>query len=800
MWRCALRAGGSRLGHNCRPSLLARAFSSGTRFDAIQQQLDEMRGVAGTFGGDHAVYHAVAEAQTGRTLHRLSEGHSGMTDEYKVPALVSHLQNPETQKVWEKISSLNPLGMDSLRPSISATPANMEVPEIMAKLRRDGDIVNPDGSIRVVKVAIDPVWDIPRLAEAVGAPEAELRARLVDWTQNPSLADPANNIFLPAIGGTTVYIIGDPSAIHDPSREVACRPHDECNGSDVFGTDICTCRPYLAYAIQDSVETAQRGGVGIIAYYRKEGRALGEVTKFRVYNSRKYQVGGDRADTYFEQTANIAGIEDARVQQLMPDALRFLGIKKIDRLLSMSKDKYEALLGADIEIAKRVSLPESWVPAGATVEITAKIAAGYNGFQPEVGTEASDKGQLWTLDAVRERSHRLLEIGLQDQLPNFAIDMSKLDDTADKVLDSVRTRYPTMDIPIHSRMRHFESGGVDRVRDLEMIWARNNVDSMEAARRKIDLIVISVLLDAGAGAAWRYDDASGSSYSRSEGLAVASYDMFSNGVFSSQGNENPHVVDADAILALDLATLSNGFKITTDNQMAGLEGRLDVLHRLGVAMQTNHQIFLRNGSFRPGNILDHVLRETLAANPVDENRLSMRVLWKGVVEGLGEVFPDPSGQGLGDCWHHSALGEKGSPEAMVPFHKLTQWLTYSLIEPFGEFGIHFVDNYLLTGLAEYRNGGLFIDSGVLVPRDPSVFDIEHDVSSELIIEWRALTVALLDKTAERVWDRLGISQQQMTLAQILEGGTWAAGRELAFAKRPSTGDPPIRINSTGDTF
>jgi len=526
--------------------------------------------------------------------------------------------------------------------------------------------------------------------------------------------------------------------------------------------------------------------------------------KFRVYNSRKYQVGGDRPDTYFEQTANIAGIEDARVQQLMPDALRFVGVTKIDRLLSMSKDKYDALTKANIEIGQRVSLPESWVPANATVEITAKIAAGYNAFQPELGEGGSaepEHDHLWTLDAVRERSHRLLDIGVAGQLPNFKVDIGKLDAAVDQVLDTISNNYPTLDIPIHSRMRHFESGGFNRMRDLELGWSRDGIDAMEAVRRKIDLVVVSVLLDAGAGAGWKYhEQARDSTYMRSEGLAVASYDMFRNGLFST--TDGGHTADADALLAINLAQISEGFQISDTNPMVGLEGRTEVLHKLGVAMQTNHHIFQRNDTFRPGNILDHVLRETLVAKAAgqSDNRTSLRVLWKSVVEGLGEVFPDPSGKNLGDCWHHPSLGEPDNLEAMIPFHKLTQWLTYSLIEPFSEFGIKFVDNYLLTGLAEYRNGGLFVDSGVLVPRDPSVFDDEHLVSSELVVEWRGLTVALLDKSAERIWDRLGVSQQKMPLAQILEGGTWAAGRELAFKKRPKTGDPPIRILSEGNTF
>eukprot|EP01051_Picozoa_sp_SAG22_P014269 SAG22_NODE_1705_length_3771_cov_1.831699_3_plen_255_part_00 len=209
-----------------------------------------MKGVCGVFGGDHAVYHAVAEAQTGRNFQRLKTGVSGKTDEFKVPSLVEHLHNPVTQQAWSTISSLDPFGMDSNRPSISATPANMEVPEVMGRLRRDGTIVNEDGHIRVIKVAVDPIWHLERVAAQVGVTEADLRDRLVTWTQNNTIADPENKYFLPSIGGTTLYIIGDPAAITDPDREVACRPHDECNGSDVFGTDICTCRPYLAYAIQ----------------------------------------------------------------------------------------------------------------------------------------------------------------------------------------------------------------------------------------------------------------------------------------------------------------------------------------------------------------------------------------------------------------------------------------------------------------------------------------------------------------------------------------------------------------------
>jgi hypothetical protein len=282
------------------------------------------------------------------------------------------------------------------------------------------------------------------------------------------------------------------------------------------------------------------------------------VTKFRVYNSRKYQVGGDRPETYFEQTANIAGIEDARVQELMPDALRFLGITKIDRLLSMSKDKYDSLTGAGIEIAQRVSLPESWVPKNAEIEITAKIAAGYNGFQPEVVEAEDGKTYLWSLDAIRARSEKLLDIGLAGGLEHFAVHEDKLDDAATAVINTMSRRFPRLEIPIHSRYRHFEAGGVDRLGHIELGWSTDGVDAMEAVRRKIDLVVVSVLLDAGAGAAYSYTDGVGVEHSRSEGLAVASLDMFKGGAFSGCGGM---VADAEGLSAMTEEQLATLFQV-----------------------------------------------------------------------------------------------------------------------------------------------------------------------------------------------------------------------------------------------
>lgn len=184
-------------------------------------------------------------------------------------------------------------------------------------------------------------------------------------------------VFLPPIGGQTIYIFGDPDSLADRHRILAARVHDECNGSDVFGSDICTCRPYLVHGIEVCVQTASEGGAGLIVYNRKEGRALGEVTKFLVYNARKRQEGGDRADAYFERTECVAGVQDARHQALMPDSLHWLGISRIDRFVSMSDDKYGAITGSGIEIGERLSIPAEMVPADAWVELDAKVAAGY---------------------------------------------------------------------------------------------------------------------------------------------------------------------------------------------------------------------------------------------------------------------------------------------------------------------------------------------------------------------------------------------------------------------------------------
>ena len=275
-------------------------------------------------------------------------------------------------------------GVD-VRPSIAVTRAHINMPEIAdavraGRLRPDGTVLDAAGNVRVTKVAIEPVWFLPGVARRFGIAVADLRRGLFEQTGGmfPELVTrPDLDVFLPPIGGMTVYLFGDPARLGRADTRIACRVHDECNGSDVFGSDICTCRPYLAHGIEVCIETAQQGGVGVVVYNRKEGRALGEVTKFLVYNARKRQEGGDRADAYFQRTECVAGVQDMRFQELMPDVLHWLGITRIDRLVSMSNMKYAPIVASGIEVVERVAIPDELIPADASVEMDAKKAAGY---------------------------------------------------------------------------------------------------------------------------------------------------------------------------------------------------------------------------------------------------------------------------------------------------------------------------------------------------------------------------------------------------------------------------------------
>jgi len=348
------------------------------------------RNAVGAHGGAYALYRALAVSSG--ALNPIAR--PDLTNTAPVVDLGTHPQWSEPGR----IVSLDPWGHRvhadfraeiaeglDIRPTIAVTRARLTIAELdeavaRGRLKVDGEIIRKSGDVAVTKAAIDPVWYLPGIAERFGVGEDKLRRTLFEQTGGmyPELVTrPDLSVFLPPIGGITLYIFGDPAAVADRRRTLTCRVHDECNGSDVFGSDICTCRPYLIHGIEECVRQAQEGGAGLIVYNRKEGRALGEVTKFLVYNARKRQEGGDQASTYFERTECVAGVQDARFQQLMPDVLHWLGITRIDRFVSMSNMKYDAIVGSGIDIGERVPIPDELVPEDAKVEMEAKKAAGY---------------------------------------------------------------------------------------------------------------------------------------------------------------------------------------------------------------------------------------------------------------------------------------------------------------------------------------------------------------------------------------------------------------------------------------
>lgn len=352
------------------------------------------RNVIGAHGGAYGLYRALAVASGAlNPLVRpdLANTHPaaeiGPYDQWFEPDRIVAL-DPFGHVAQEAFAETIAEGID-IRPTIAVTKARLNLPEVLAaigagRLAADGRVLKATGDIAVTKIAFDPAWWLPGVARRFGIGEASLRRTLFEQTGGmyPELVTrPDLSVFLPPIGGATAYIFGEASGLGDGRHRITCRVHDECNGSDVFGSDICTCRPYLTHGVEEAVREAQRGGVGLIVYNRKEGRALGEVTKFLVYNARKRQEGGDTAATYFERTECVAGVQDARFQQLMPDVLHWLGVRRIDRFVSMSNMKYDALLGSGIEIGERVPLPPELVPPDASVEIEAKKAAGY--YAPE---------------------------------------------------------------------------------------------------------------------------------------------------------------------------------------------------------------------------------------------------------------------------------------------------------------------------------------------------------------------------------------------------------------------------------
>ncbi|EKV00259.1 Protein of unknown function (DUF1688) [Leptolyngbya sp. PCC 7375] len=400
--------------------------------------------------------------------------------------------------------------------------------------------------------------------------------------------------------------------------------------------------------------------------------------------------------------------------------------------------------------------------------------------------------------AIRDRTHQLFDLCQADQLDHFACDLSKLEVVAQYVVETTQQLYPDFDVPFHSRWRHFGPRLspllVPRPAPGELPPQTTPTAKIEAARSQLDLAIISVLLDAGAGSQWQYQDfATNQTLGRSEGLAVASLRAFEQGFFSTDPTVL-HQVDAAGLQHLTEADLAQAFQVSEENPLVGLPGRLRLLQQLGTALATQPERFGANPA-RPGNLLNYLTErygQTLDAG----------ILLTEVLESFGSIWPGRvalADTNLGDVWSHPAFTDQGPGTTLVPFHKLSQWLTYSLVEPLTAAGITISNLDALTGLAEYRNGGLCVDLGLLVPKHSEVMGQPHLPGSPVVVEWRALTVVMLDKIGDCVRQLLNKSSEELPLIKVLEGGTWAAGRRVAKQLRP-TGVPPIAIQSDGTVF
>jgi len=400
--------------------------------------------------------------------------------------------------------------------------------------------------------------------------------------------------------------------------------------------------------------------------------------------------------------------------------------------------------------------------------------------------------QLNTAAAVRERCGMVHRWVADGRSPHFTLDESRLAVVAAYVADVTREAYPDLNIPYHSRWRHFSASGIDRWGALA---ARSDADRLEHARMAVDLATVSVLLDAGAGDRWRYREAaSGRSFAHSEGLAIASFDMFRAGAFSADP-ARPWRVDGVTLANIDAATLARHFQVDAGNPLVGLEQRSALLRRLGQALADRADLFARAGA-RPGNLVDYFL------SVARDRRIPASKLLATLLDGLSSIWPSAltlDGCPVGDAGRHPAVRTGDATDRIVPFHKLSQWLAYSLIEPLEAARLAVERLHELTALAEYRNGGLLVDHGVIRPRaaiDPA---LRHEVGSELIVEWRALTVALMEPLVGLVREKLRLDAS-FTMPQLLQGGTWSAGRKIARALRPPDGPPPIAVAADGTVF
>ena len=391
---------------------------------------------------------------------------------------------------------------------------------------------------------------------------------------------------------------------------------------------------------------------------------------------------------------------------------------------------------------------------------------------------------------IRKKAHEIFNLALSGNT-NFIVHMDKLDEVSKFVTSVTLENYPNLNIPFHSRWNHFNVGNFDRLTELKLALTRFTTN--QRTKSKLDLVVLSVLLDAGAGIRWRYSEKNiGKEYTRSEGLAVASLRMFLSGLFSSE-KENPYQVNAERLKSLTLEEFAQGLQVTEKNSLIGMEGRLKLLQNLGETLLKDSDIF---GSENPriGNMLDY-----LQENCPTGNVTATQIL-RTIQQGLGSIWPGRASINqinLGDVWSYKALGEGIS--SLVPFHKLSQWLSYSLFEPLMEAGFTISHIDALTGLAEYRNGGLIIDTGLITLKNKDEFEKLHHPGAPLIVEWRALTIALLDEIGKKVTEMLGKKSSDFPLARVLEGGTWCAGRKIAAQLRKD-GSPPLKIESDGTVF
>lgn len=400
---------------------------------------------------------------------------------------------------------------------------------------------------------------------------------------------------------------------------------------------------------------------------------------------------------------------------------------------------------------------------------------------------------LQNLRTIRRQSQRMLNLARQGKLKHFTLDEERMPEVVSYVLEVIHDQYPSLDIPYHSRWRHFEAGGINRIEELRAELTGLSIE--EQGKIFCELVIISVLLDAGAGKEWRYVETSTrQTFNRSEGLAVASMALYRSGAFSAKPNQ-PLRVDAQPLLNFSQMTLEQGFQVTKTNPLTGVKGRLALLNRLGKIIKKNTNYFGQDG--RLGNFYSQL---ALLDN---QGSIAASQIFQAVLTAFGEIWPERisfNGVSLGDVWVYQALKSETPGSDLIPFHKLSQWLTYSLIETLEQIcGLGIVDLDELTGLPEYRNGGLFLDLGLLRLKEVHNLDQLQAPDSEIIVEWRALTVALLDELAKEIRHKLKMNASELPLAKILQGGTWEAGRRIAKQKR-SDGRPPLQIISDGTIF